>query len=719
MRQLLTRRIARIVFVCFMITVFCTEATAENRSTKAVSQLLDRIGGEGTALRMDLRLARTAKENEAEWFRISTRKHKPSIEANSINTLCMGVNWYLNHYAHVNISWNQLRADMSGVAFPLPQKPETHVCDADYRYYLNYCTFGYSMSTWTWERWEQEIDWMALHGINMPLQLVGLETVWRTFLIEDYKYSEDDAEAFVPGPAFTAWWGMNNLEGWGGDGTDTSAGVHLDAWYKRQSLLAQRICNRERELGMQPVLPGFSGMVPSNFQEKTGLKTEKANLWCQFQRPAILDPTSPDFAIAAEKYYARLAEVMGTSRYYSMDPFHEGGTISSGRYEEGYASVFKAMNDNCGNTSKWIIQQWQWEPYQSLSLSAVPQGRLIVLDLFSDGKPQFDSYDGYRPQQSVYCTIPNFGGRTGFMGRLPRMANNYFLYKNKYDNLRGIGSAPEAIESVPVVYDLLYELPWMGKEPDVEKWIEEYAFSRYGKYDENATAAWRIILETAMNETTSLQGPHESVMCGRPSLDIEKVSSWGGSKVFYDKERFAKAARLLLAAAEDIGTTGSIGAENMSYDLTDIVRQTASDRSKEMLAEIKEAYNHSDTALYTKRKDAFLQLILDTDRLLGTNRLFRLGNWTESSRRAAREIEGSTTATEDWMELTNARTLITTWGDQHNSERGGLRDYSYRQWQGMLRDFYFPRWHYFFNHIPGQLSPPRSRMVPQRMELGS
>lgn len=44
-------------------------------------------------------------------------------------------------------------------------------------YYFNVCTYGYTMPYWDWARWEQEIDWMALHGINMPLALVGYEAI--------------------------------------------------------------------------------------------------------------------------------------------------------------------------------------------------------------------------------------------------------------------------------------------------------------------------------------------------------------------------------------------------------------------------------------------------------------------------------------------------------------------------------------------------------------
>lgn len=50
------------------------------------------------------------------------------------------------------------------------------------RYYLNYCTYSYSMAFWDWERWEKEIDWMAMHGINMPLSITGMEVVWYNLL---------------------------------------------------------------------------------------------------------------------------------------------------------------------------------------------------------------------------------------------------------------------------------------------------------------------------------------------------------------------------------------------------------------------------------------------------------------------------------------------------------------------------------------------------------
>jgi len=36
-----------------------------------------------------------------------------------------------------------------------------------------------SFAWWDWERWEKEIDWMALQGVNLPLAFTGQEAIWQ------------------------------------------------------------------------------------------------------------------------------------------------------------------------------------------------------------------------------------------------------------------------------------------------------------------------------------------------------------------------------------------------------------------------------------------------------------------------------------------------------------------------------------------------------------
>ena len=712
-----------------LLLVFCLSSlnlNAQDVNPRVVVDLLNRILCQSptsnsqlpiTFELCDLATLRPCDSAPKDIFIITSKDDKPCVRGNSILAITTGINWYLNHYAHINISWSQLKIDdIENYDFPLPEKEEIHVCDADYRYYLNYCTFSYSMSVWTWERWEQEIDWMALHGINMPLQIVGLDVVWMRLLTEHYGYTFDEANEFIAGPCFQAWWGMNNLEGWGGKNPDW--------WYNRQTTLARKICDRMRELGIQPVLPGFSGMVPSDFTDKTGISSNSQGLWCGFKRPHILNPNTEDFKIMAARYYKILDEVMGTSTYYSMDPFHEGANTSGIDVPAAYKAIADAMYEaNDDIDEKWVIQYWQWNADQYHVLDQVKKGDLIILDLFSTAHTHFQEYKGH---EAVYCMLPNFGGRSGFMGRFNGMIEGYFENKKMHHNIKGIGATPESIGSVPVLYDILFELPWHETKPDAKEWMRNYTISRYGVESTLAQEAWELLRMSALNCETTLQGPHEAVTCARPSLNVDRVSSWGGTEIFYDAKDVAEAANKLLEA--------DLEGENYYYDLVDIWRQAMTDKAYYLLKEINSLYQMPelvegvdsemvistnsitsgirDSLTFIKKRDEFLKIINDIDRLLNTNKHFMLGTWTEMARAIADEAEGTTESDKDWLELNNARTLITTWGEEVNANQGGLRDYSYRQWGGMMKDFYLPRWEYFFNN--NMTSPPEGWFEMER-----
>lgn len=641
---------------------------------KPVAALLERVGSNGAS---QLILSELDSKISGETFVITSKGNKPCIKASTMSALTCGIGWYLNHYAKVNISWNCPKVDLSSVDLPLPMSDEVHSSSADYRYYLNYCTFSYSMSTWTWERWQQEIDWMALHGVNMPLQIVGLEVVWRNMLRDEYGYSDSEVNDFIAGPCFMAWFGMNNLEGWGGPNPEW--------WYTRQEQLCKQINARMHELGIEPVLPGYSGMVPSNFTNKTGISAINQGKWCNFRRPYILNPNAAEFAGVAKNYYKHLQRVMGKSDYYSMDPFHEGANTENIDVGKAYARIYEQMNA-ANKRAKWVIQQWQWSDEQYKVLDNVPVGRLIVLDLFSDGKPNLSAY---KEHDAVYCILPNFGGRTGIMGRFDKVIREYFNARDSLGTLRGVGAAPESIEQVSVLYDEIFELPWLETKPDGSKWLEEYTKRRYGTHNADAIAAWQLLRTTVLNCPTALQGPQEAVTCARPSWTVDRVSTWGGSALFYDAKATATAAKLMLNA--------NLNSENYLYDLVDVTRQALTDHANVLMTKLSAAKESGDSITLADLESRFIALIKDIDRLLSTNRNFMLGKWTNMARQIADEVPETSDADKDWLELNNARMLITTWGERENSEDSGLHDYSYRQCAGMLNDFYAMRWRKFFN----------------------
>lgn len=60
------------------------------------------------------------------------------------------------------------------------------------------------MVWWDWDRWQREIDWMALNGINMALAFSGQEYVWKKLFL-NLGLTDAEINDFFTGPPFLAW----------------------------------------------------------------------------------------------------------------------------------------------------------------------------------------------------------------------------------------------------------------------------------------------------------------------------------------------------------------------------------------------------------------------------------------------------------------------------------------------------------------------------------
>ena len=668
-------------FLLFIMVAAIALISVAQRNPSQVSALLDRIGGEGTSARIDTKVKRSLSKDGKDVFEISSKKGKPYIEGSSLSALTTGIGWYLNHYAHINLSWNNLSTNLSSIHLPVPQTTERRECSAVYRYYLNYCTYSYSMAFWTRERWEQEIDWMALHGINIPLALVGTDVVWKNVLAEA-GYKREDIDKFVAGPGFQAWWLMNNLEGWGGPNPDW--------WYERQEQLCKFILGRMRSLGMEPVLPGYGSILPSNAPEKMGVNVIDQGYWCSgFRRPSFLLPTDERYAEIAQLYYKHLEKVMGKSRYYSMDPFHEGGRTEGINLKEAFTTIYKEMQKHSPG-STWVIQSWDRNPRKE-ALDTIPKGGFIVLDLYSDGLSKWEE-KGYYGHDFLWCMLHNFGGKTGMHGRFEPMLENYFNALEKYPNdAKGIGATPEGLETCPILYDLLFELPWMKRE-EGKAWTQRYSEARYGIKSEAMEKGWDILTKSVLNCPKPSQDV-EAVICARPSLDVRRVSGWGTCEIYHDIRKVREAASTMLKEKDRLR-----GNPNYEHDIADVVRQTLTDSTYYLIKDIATSYKNKDMEAFKAQYSTFLGVLTDLNRLLSQIDLFKLERWTTSARNVCNEVAGTTEADRDWMEW-NARTLISVWGPEKSAERGRLHDYSSRQWGGLLNDFQLARWKMFFQAL--------------------
>ena len=713
-----------LTLVLALVALFSIEtATAQapvDSPEQAITGLLNRIGGNGAADRFEIVIDANLAEGGKDVFIIAPGNGKPCIKGNTQLSVATGINWYLNHHAHINLTWNNLTTDLSAVTLPVPTQEEKHVCNTTYRYDFNTCTFSYSMAFWTWERWQQEIDWMALHGINAPLNLVGLDVVTRKFLRE-LGVSENDINAYIAGPGFIAWFAMNNLEGWGGtiNANDVTMNGNPDWWYTRQEQLCRNMLQRMRELGMQPVIPGFSGQVPNcivNYSINGFSSGDVVNngTWAGgYTRPDILKPNTTSYQTFAAVYYKHLHEVMGVSEFYSIDPFHEGSLPSGVSNETCYPNIMVELDkyyngvsqedktkNNVDEQPKWIIQQWQGVP-QSGAFSAMSSygDRFIGLDLFADapGKAQWNG-NYYQGRPYIFCMLHNFGGRSGMHGRLESTMNDYFRALAKGNNCKGIGATPEGTETNPILYDMLFELPWMdvNNRPTADEWLEEYAYSRYGVENDNALAALQNLKKSVWACPTDQQGTSEAVILARPNWTVGSVSSWSTSAIYWDTQDVLLAADQL-SSISDITTADGIA--NYNYDFIDVVRQSMVDYAAQLLPLINAARNGGNNSEYTRLYQLYLQLMLDLDEMLSYDENFKLERWTSLARNIANEVSGTTENDRRWLEW-NARTQVTVWSKGDTD----LHDYSNRCWAGLIKDFHYKRWEKFFTTNGGSFS---------------
>lgn len=619
-------------------------------------------------------------KGEKDFFELDQKGNKVVVRGNNYVSIATGINWYLKYYAGINLSWNGMQADLPEVLPPVLKK-ERHETDLKLRYDFNYCTFSYSMAFWDWKRWEQEIDWMALHGINLPLAMVGTDVVWKNVL-EELGYTREEINAFIAGPDFQAWWLMNNLEGWGGP--------NPDSWYERQEELQKRILKRMREYGIEPVLPGYSGMVPHNAKDRLGLNVADPGRWNGYPRPAFLQPTDPQFERIAALYYREMTRLYGKASYYSMDPFHEGGNTSGVDLEAAGKAIWKAMKQ-ANPRAAWVVQAWGANPRPQM-IRNLPAGDMVVLDLFSESRPQWGDpasswyrKEGFGQHDWLFCMLLNYGGNVGLHGKMAHLIEEFYKAKDSSfgKTLKGVGMTMEGIENNPVMYELLCELPWREQRFSKDEWLEGYLKARYGKSDSQVSQAWMLLSNTIYNcpAASTQQGTHESILCARPSWKAYQVSSWSEMSDYYDPADVIRAAGMMVDAAERFR-----GNNNFEYDLVDIVRQAVAEKGRLMYRVLVDAYKAGDRELFKLSSDRFLRLILMQDRLLATRPEFKVGRWLESARNL-----GSTEEEKDWYEW-NARVQITTWGNRVAADDGGLHDYAHREWNGLLRDFYYLRW---------------------------
>ncbi|MGI8415364.1 MAG: alpha-N-acetylglucosaminidase TIM-barrel domain-containing protein [Nakamurella sp.] len=647
-------------------------ATAARRQLAAADAVVKRTVGAAAA-----QIHLTLKAGTAESFRISGKTGNIAVTASTTSAALMGVGWYLKYVAHADVGLGTAAPNLLR-KLPAPDGPITQTAQTSNRYVFNDTNDGYSDPDLDWAGWQKQLDMLALHGINEVYVTPGTEAVYEQ-LMQKYGYSAADVRAWIPQPAHQPWWLLQNMSSQSAQMSQSQ----IDA----RAALGRKIANRARDLGIVPVLPGFFGTVPADFQTRNpGSNVVPQGTWEGYQRPGWLDPTNAIFDSVAADYYKIADKVLGASTMYKMDPLHEGGTAGAVKVPAAAGFIESALQ-KAHPSATWVILGWQSNPSAAVLSGIRDKSHLLIVDGLSD------RYATWRPDTKwpaapyTFGSIYDFGGHTTVGANMQVWLDRYFgEIGSRGSNLSGIAIMPEGFYNNPAAFELLAELPWHTTTFSLSGWLRNYAQGRYGTA--SAAAAWTTMAATAYSEPADgWSEPADSLFGAQPSLTASTAATWSPTEQRYDTAAFETALPQLISAA---GSATQKAAYN--YDLTDVTQQVISNRARVLLPQINAAYQAKDTDKFTALTADWMKLIKLLDTVVGTNSNFLLGT------RLANITKVATTPADAQNLQYDLLQLYTVWGSRIGFN-SGLGDYANREWQGLVGDYYAGRWQSYFDTL--------------------
>jgi len=673
------------VLMCFCMFSCTNSSKDQTENASAVEQSPAISAARGVMQRLigdranDINLELIPAQDSLDTYEIEASNGKLTVRGSSAVALTFGFYQYLKKGTHSMVSWSGENLNLPA---QWPDYPKERVTSPyKYRYFLNVVTFGYTTPYWDWERWQKEIDWMALHGINMPLAVVGSEAIAER-VWEKLGLSNKEIREFFTGPAHLPWHRMGNINKWDGP--------IPDGWHEDQLQLQHQILDRMRELGFEPVAPAFAGFVPEGFKKQHPELEVKALKWGGFPEEYnayVLTPNSPYFEKIGKMFVEEWEKEFGKNKLYLSDSFNEMEVpvpkdnpemkyeLLASYGESVYKSIVAGNPDAVwvtqGWTFGWLHEFWDKKSLNAL-LSRVPDDKMIILDLANE-YPElvwhiplvWKEHEGYYGKQWVYSYVPNFGGKTPYTGMLSMYASGAIDALNSpySKSLVGFGSAPEGIENNEVVYELLADMGWAHEKIDLDKWMEKYSEARYGAYPAEMKTAWEQLRKSVYNSFS----PYPRFVWQTVVPDARRK---GG--INYDP-LFLKGVENFLASSEELKESELY--RNDAIEMAMLYLGIKADAYYKQALDAKAANN---TAVTKAAGEKAISILQDIDRLLASHPNDRLQPWVNFAR-----LHGKTTEEKDYYE-SNAKRLITTWG-------GVNEDYAARLWSGLIRDYYIPR----------------------------
>ena len=646
------------------------QSNADKEIMAAKQVMMRVVGMKSTSFQFEIIPA----ENGLDVYEVIAVGGKVQVKGSSTIAMTRGAYEYINKACNMQYTWSSqplvLPRDLPDFSIPRTVSPYK------FRQYYNVCTFGYSTAFWHFSDWEKEIDWMAMHGINMPLAMMGQEAIWQK-VYNDMGITNQELSDFFTGPAFLPWQRMGNV--YKHDGP-------LPQSYIDQSMeLQKQILTRMTQLGMTPIVPGFAGIVPAAYSRvnpATPLREMKG--WCNFPadyKSYILPPGTPDFTKVGKNYVTAYRQTFGDVHYYMADLFNENEVpVSAANRNEELAiygrSVLDAITEADPN-GVWVMQGWLfynnekfWDKTAVESLlSRVPNDKMLIIDLANESFSGWKKHDGFYGKPWIYSTIHNYGGNSQLGGNLPFFASDApkMLANPKKGNMVGFGISPEGIENNEVVYELLSQMAWRNKEVNIKSYFTDFTQQRYGNTDEKINEAWLTLLGTVY------AGNNE-----HPLNLYQSRPPYGSNVNRYDDPSFNHAVDLFIQSTANYKNSPLFQA-----DLAQVVTQYAGNKVDILLQRALDLNKQGSKSESKRVFGRAFELMVMMDGLISTVQDQRLERLVDNARKWGGNSEES-----NYFEA-DAKRQLTQWG---NNSTPVLHEYGSKVWSGLIRGYYLGRW---------------------------
>ena len=692
-----------VLLLCCAALLYFSCGTAEtDASLRAAREVIDRFTG-GT---MDVRLELVARSADScDTYTYAVRDGVLTVKGSSGVALCRGFYAYVKAHGAGISSW-------SGNRFVKPEAVDEDgpTVTSPFRFHqtMNVVTYGYTMPYWDEARWDREIDWMALHGVDMPLCLTAQEAVYR-MVFKDMGLSDEEIDEWLTGPAHLPWMRMGNLSG------NSMDGPLSPTWDKQQIALTRHLIRRMKDLGMTPIFPAFGGFVPRAFLNHYAEKADTTGWdWVKpEQRNTRIRPESPYFVEIGRRFIEKWEETFGAGQYYLSDSFNEMIVPQDKDLLTAYGdSIFKSIH-LANEKAVWVMQGWtlgyqaaEWDEgmFEAL-VRNIPDRQMMILDMATDYNRyiwqtpyNWDTYPAFYGKQWVWSVIPNMGGKTAMTGVLDYYANGRLdaLRARDRGNLLGYGFAPEGIENNELVYELIADGGWTSDSISLDEWLDNYARCRYGT-DGGGDGVRRYY--------DGLRHSLYSRFTDHPRYGWQMYPYTGVGTVGQDSTFYAAVEALFEETPRSLSPL-------LLADMTEAAAFYAAGRVEELCRRARQTLDEGRS----EETEALLQDIsrrmMQLDAALQLHPNYRLSRWEEQA------MQMGTSIGQQNLYARNARRLVTTWIAPHR-DREPVNDYSARLWSGPVRDYYLPRLQaYFQSRLRGEdPSPAIARVENSFVEI--